>query len=266
MSDRQLGEGWWLASDGKWYPPQSRPGAPAPPPTNTPTSPEHDPYGQTSGIVLPRTYVSYGLTGTLAGIVIAAAALSGVAAILFVRAWLLAQDDASSFGEIVEVWDAALAVAGFYFMAFIVGAVLLLIWLNVAYKAAQSRGALERKWGSGWAVGAWFIPFANLVIPKLVVNEVDRMSAPDLIEPIGATWRTMPRLSYSDLWWALYIIGILATTFADPGLESSFDYFAVYAFGHACIAASGGFMAATVLTIGKRLREDLPSAFGAPIS
>ncbi len=25
MSDRQVGEGWWLASDGKWYPPESHP-------------------------------------------------------------------------------------------------------------------------------------------------------------------------------------------------------------------------------------------------
>lgn len=29
MSDTQQGHGWWLASDGKWYPPQ------APPPQST---------------------------------------------------------------------------------------------------------------------------------------------------------------------------------------------------------------------------------------
>jgi Domain of unknown function (DUF4234) len=28
MSDVSQGEGWWLASDGKWYPPQQSPGAP----------------------------------------------------------------------------------------------------------------------------------------------------------------------------------------------------------------------------------------------
>ena len=32
MSGRQEGTGWWLASDGKWYPPESHPSAhPAPP-------------------------------------------------------------------------------------------------------------------------------------------------------------------------------------------------------------------------------------------
>ena len=30
MSDRSQGEGWWLANDGKWYPPESRPASPSP--------------------------------------------------------------------------------------------------------------------------------------------------------------------------------------------------------------------------------------------
>ena len=31
MSEQSQGPGWWQASDGRWYPPESRPG-PAPPP------------------------------------------------------------------------------------------------------------------------------------------------------------------------------------------------------------------------------------------
>lgn len=31
MSDSSQGEGWWLASDGKWYPPTSAPASPPPP-------------------------------------------------------------------------------------------------------------------------------------------------------------------------------------------------------------------------------------------
>ena len=52
MSDTSQGPGWWLASDGKWYPPQSAPayaaaGAPAPTtasPTDAP--PQQPPYQQ----------------------------------------------------------------------------------------------------------------------------------------------------------------------------------------------------------------------------
>lgn len=36
MSDHSHGEGWWLASDGKWYPPESQPGRPLPPPPLAP--------------------------------------------------------------------------------------------------------------------------------------------------------------------------------------------------------------------------------------
>lgn len=39
MSDTSQGEGWWLASDGKWYPPSSTPAPASAPPT----------YGQPNG-------------------------------------------------------------------------------------------------------------------------------------------------------------------------------------------------------------------------
>ena len=31
MSDESRGPGWWMASDGKWYPPESKPNALPPP-------------------------------------------------------------------------------------------------------------------------------------------------------------------------------------------------------------------------------------------
>lgn len=42
MSDASQGEGWWIASDGKWYPPQSDETAerPPPPPESKPTGDE----------------------------------------------------------------------------------------------------------------------------------------------------------------------------------------------------------------------------------
>jgi hypothetical protein len=210
--------------------------------------------------------VSFGLTGTLVSFIIATSIVSGITAILFVGAWGTWNDDGSTFGELITAWDAASAAAGFYLMLFFITGVLLLVWLNLAYKAGQSRGAIDRKWGSGWAVGAWFIPFANLVIPKLVVNEVDRMSRTELSEPIGAEWKPMPRLASSDLWWALYIAGLLANTIAGPGTDSSFDFFGLYAVGYLLIAVSGGLMAYTVLTIGRRLRAEPPYAFGSTVS
>jgi len=37
MSDTQQGPGWWQASDGKWYPPETHPSRQAPPPIQPPS-------------------------------------------------------------------------------------------------------------------------------------------------------------------------------------------------------------------------------------
>jgi len=44
MSDTSQGDGWWLASDGKWYPPTSTPAPEMPPPPEAPPVPPA--YGQ----------------------------------------------------------------------------------------------------------------------------------------------------------------------------------------------------------------------------
>lgn len=69
---------------------------------------------------------------------------------------------------------------------FTVRPVPLMVWLNLAYKAGQSCGTIDRTCSSRWTVGAWFMPFAKLVIPKLVENEVDTMLHPELTEPTSA--------------------------------------------------------------------------------
>ena len=72
MSDRSQGEGWWLASDGKWYPPESRHPAPPPPPPEAST---------TSGLAIASLVLSlvwiYGL-GSIAAIVFGHVALSQI--------------------------------------------------------------------------------------------------------------------------------------------------------------------------------------------
>jgi uncharacterized RDD family membrane protein YckC len=55
MSDTSQGEGWWLASDGKWYPPESRPAWPPPQsspwgsPAGSPETPASSPGSEPGG-------------------------------------------------------------------------------------------------------------------------------------------------------------------------------------------------------------------------
>ncbi len=113
MSDQSQGEGWWIASDGKWYPPESAPGyqapvtppadlpnvapptiaghdAPGAPPAAAPYQPESAPGAPSGGFAAPTTDTSDsgggnkmvmlivgGLVGLLAIGGVAAIALSG---------------------------------------------------------------------------------------------------------------------------------------------------------------------------------------------
>jgi hypothetical protein len=55
MSDTSLGEGWWLASDGRWYPPETVVGDRPPPPLAIPPMPSAGRYCTTCGNGLVAT-------------------------------------------------------------------------------------------------------------------------------------------------------------------------------------------------------------------
>jgi hypothetical protein len=85
--------------------------------------------------------------------------------------------------------------------------VFFLIWLNRAHKNLAPLRAQNMEFSSGWAVGWWFIPFANLVKPYQVMQEVWRESDPDFDAGSGFLSNsagTAP--GYMSLWWAFWII------------------------------------------------------------
>lgn len=80
MSDAPGGPGWWRASDGKWYPPETHPDArpPAPPPGFEPATPVSTPAEAASGT--PHRWVLWvagGLVLLLVGAAVLAIASSG---------------------------------------------------------------------------------------------------------------------------------------------------------------------------------------------
>ncbi len=83
-----------------------------------------------------------------------------------------------------------------------------LIWLYQARENLDLRGERLLRWAKGWAIGGWFVPLANLVIPARVVGEVYARSEPGA--PPG--WR-MPRVVL--WWWLALILGIVRFTFSN---------------------------------------------------
>ena len=68
-----------------------------------------------------------------------------------------------------EQHDAAL-VGGTRFLLLVVTGVIWLVWWAKAHAAASVRRDVRA--GRGWAIGSWFVPFANLVVPKRVADDL----------------------------------------------------------------------------------------------
>lgn len=84
--------------------------------------------------------------------------------------------------------------AGTFFIM-ITAAVLLIVWLYRARVNLDKLGTAEGAMAPGWAIGGWFIPFANLVIPFRVMAAVARGSLPPSGRLTALLWG----------WWLTYL-------------------------------------------------------------
>lgn len=214
----------------------------------------------------PRV-LSFGLSGTVAGFWWATAALYALTAVFFVVTWGRWNefvDGDGSLTDLINLEDGSFRIGAIAISATWISGILFIIWFFQAYKSAESRVAFDRTWGAGWTIGAWFIPFANLVIPKLVMNEVDRMSNPGAGEaPIERRWKAMPRLVISDIWWITLLLAwfvwwvgqvvyISGTTFDEPEIG---DGYLLSSIASLLLGAAAALIGVVVFVIGKRLRS-----------
>jgi Domain of unknown function (DUF4328) len=95
------------------------------------------------------------------------------------------------------------AVAFLNFGGLIACGVFFIRWLRAACRNADVVAPGLRRYGHGWAIGAWFVPFLNLWRPKQIVNDVWRA---------GGSRGSSERLPWwLDVWWAGWIAsGILS--------------------------------------------------------
>lgn len=212
--------------------------------------------------------LSRGLTGTLRAFFYAAAAIA--AASVFAvnhevgrfELWWGTRSPAA-LDRLVQAEEASAAMIGLFLLSALVIAVLVIIWWYQAYQAIERVGATDRSWSAGWAIGGWFIPLASLIIPKLVLNEIDRVSA--AAEEGGGEWRDRRTLGVATWWWGLWVMGSLALGFGATLTQSQLDpnvgfdgdlYLSGLRFTMVGLAALFGaalFAAASLRIIGSRL-------------
>ena len=89
-----------------------------------------------------------------------------------------------------------------------------IVWCWRAAKNQQALGRAPERLGSGWAVGGWFIPLANFVIPVLVVQDLWRGS--DVAIASGdPRWRIAERSWLVGWWWGLFLVPLFIGFGAD---------------------------------------------------
>jgi hypothetical protein len=200
MADRPRDDGWWLASDGKWYPAELGPGETPPEPTSTRRRATDISRRLTTVVIVSLSVASVVLAG-------AAIAGFGYASALQKFSGELSDAERDSIESVEIAWA---GWTGLGLLLLIVTGVLVVSWTFSASKALDARGPIGRRWRGGWTIGAWLIPFANLLLPKLVFNEIEKIAqVPFGQVPVGEDWREYPRFQLGDLWWLLWIGGVI---------------------------------------------------------
>ena len=161
---------------------------------------------------------------TVLFVVAAATAAFGVAALIR-QVRVLGDMDGRfvGFDRIDRVHDAAdlvTAAAITCALVALVIAVLFIVWMWRAAKNNEALGRDHPRLGSGWAIGGWFIPLANLVIPVLVLQDLWRGSAAQI--PRGdMRWRITDRSALVGWWWAALVVSIPRLSSGGDGTSTS---------------------------------------------
>lgn len=92
------------------------------------------------------------------------------------------------------------------FLVYVATAVAFLMWLYRANKNLRPLGIVRPEFTPGWAVGWFFIPFANLRMPYRAVKEVWVGSDPQLSVPGEESWQQPGSSSLLGWWWACWLI------------------------------------------------------------
>jgi len=110
-------------------------------------------------------------------------------------------------------------------LAYLATGIAFIVWFYRAHVNLRALGATEVRHASGWAIGAWFIPFFNLVRPKSMANDLWRASDPGLPAPVPiARWGQVALPAFFPTWWAAWVLANIGNGVAaglaigdDPG-------------------------------------------------
>lgn len=136
-------------------------------------------------------------------------ALFAASALVGAGAWATYEASLSggrSVADSVAADDAYWTVLGIAFITMIAPAVLVVTWLFRHHKQVAAASERAPRYRRGWTIGGWLVPIANLWIPKQVVDDVWRLSAPDAHHDASDAPRPHVPARH-HWWWGLWLVG-----------------------------------------------------------
>jgi hypothetical protein len=106
-----------------------------------------------------------------------------------------------SIGDISDADSQVSGAVGLLQFGILATAVLWIIW---QFRFAKNAQALRGSYGlpPGWAIGGWFVPFGNFVLPQLQLFQAAKASDPDL--PAGQPPASGRAPASVAAWWVAY--------------------------------------------------------------
>jgi hypothetical protein len=115
--------------------------------------------------------------------------------------------------EEAEANDLRELVVGLLLLAvFLFNVVAFLIWLHRAYSNLTALGNPKQKldYSPGWAIGAWFIPIINIVLPYRIVREIWAKSDPSIRTADDLQFTPAAPSSLLLAWWLVWVAATVA--------------------------------------------------------
>ena len=163
------------------------------------------------------SYIAIGLLGSLI--------LCAIFFILLSFGMLLYPDSTFDF-EDGEPMPTALVLIGILALLriplFIAAVVFILIWEYRAFNNLSALKARNLEFSPGWAVGWWFVPFANLIKPFQAMRELWNESDPEYDADLVFLSVSVGAPTIMGFWWAFWLLTNFADRIANNIEESNF--------------------------------------------
>ena len=116
-----------------------------------------------------------------------------------------------STSDIQSADDRVRAFALLGLASYLATGIVFVLWFQRCYKNSQALGTSNLRFSSGWAAGAWFVPFLNLVRPKQIADDIWKSTDPSAPAMQNSAWMSASVPPLLHLWWALFIGGSIAS-------------------------------------------------------